>query len=1111
MRTLQSNQIDTADYYYFILNELLINKEAAPLERLLYLREYLNDFLKEFTASEEQFFSNDFARLVFLLDTKFSNKQLSYKIKQLYFYLRGLTKGRLSDDLEDELNESIYLFSEMVYHFTNSPQPQTISELKDDLKYKIINAPGKILPEDKIGFIRTVVISIDKENEALLLEAEDSENIVLFYPRKEWKILIQQCRIGTTLNLINVLKKDDAIHTSHSSLIVVDPDYLFDSTEIAEAFDYTGFNPYRLLLKRIKHHSGSIHLVTGHIINYLFDSLLINPSADFDEVYLDALKSRIMPVFSTVIDDSNNKVILREKASEQFKNLKKVAVSTSFEQVSIEPSFISPRFGFQGRMDLLTEQKDNDLVKDIYELKSGRPARIDERFSKDGAFIKTGTYINHFAQVTVYNMLLETCYPDRKGSSAILYSKDHEYPLRNVPNFKKMKQELIMARNQYLALEYKLAEGDNSIFKMLDADNFPKAPFWVRDDFSEFMEMFVNLSEFQRKYYLIWLKFTANELFAAKLGNGERNRGHSSLWLRSKESKEISGDLISGMKLVPDETDFEAMHLVFSYSYSSDSIAQFKKGDICIIYPDNPDSEFSPRRGRLIKCTIKEMSRDRITISLRNKMQYEIFADAGTEWILDFDSTDSAVKSMYKSISLFINSSDEKKNLILGLNEPQFDSVDYPVPEYLSDEKKEIYNSAMNALDYFLIQGPPGTGKTKYMLRALVEGIHKHTEENILLLAYTNRAVDEICDALKLIELSEETPFEFVRLGSKESSVHKEHLLSELVDSEDLNSLFRKVKRTRVFASTVSFAQTNSELFELKHFHTAIVDEAAQITECNLIGILAQVERFILIGDEKQLPAIVIQDNSKLIVEDEQLNDIDLKNLNVSLFERLISLAGRHERTSALALLNRQARMHADIMEFPNKFFYSDMLEVFNAAKQTIKETRFQAGDGYLSDMLSAQRFIYINTPAEHHSKYNIAEADRVCNLLNTIEIAYGDDFSDRTAGVISPFRMQCATIRKKMTDRQRDLVSVDTVERFQGSERDIIIISMAVNNAYLLSTAQSPVELDGRLIDRKLNVAVTRAKSHVVILGNESILRNSTIYSRLIDFCREKGAYLEL
>ena len=141
-------------------------------------------------------------------------------------------------------------------------------------------------------------------------------------------------------------------------------------------------------------------------------------------------------------------------------------------------------------------------------------------------------------------------------------------------------------------------------------------------------------------------------------------------------------------------------------------------------------------------------------------------------------------------------------------------------------------------------------------------------------------------------------------------------------------------------------------------------------------------------------------------------------------------------------------------------------------------------------------------------SKINKREAETVASLIHTLCQLYsrsGIPFSPcKQIGIIVPFRAQIAMIRKALAERHipdTADITIDTVERYQGSQRDIIIFSTTVSRPYQLSILSEPVMTDGREIDRKLNVALTRARKQFFMTGNETLLRNCTAYRKFLDF----------
>ena len=199
-----------------------------------------------------------------------------------------------------------------------------------------------------------------------------------------------------------------------------------------------------------------------------------------------------------------------------------------------------------------------------------------------------------------------------------------------------------------------------------------------------------------------------------------------------------------------------------------------------------------------------------------------------------------------------------------------------------------------------------------------------------MLLSYTNRAVDEICSKLN------EEGIEYIRLGGIFSCAeeYRDNLLSTKVEqSENLVSLKNTLTRTRVFVGTTTSLNSNIALFQLKQFTLAVIDEASQILEPHLIGLLSAhvngipaIRKFVLIGDHKQLPAVVQQTEDVSRVQDVLLNDIHLTNCRLSLFERLLKQYARNKNVTYM--LRKQGRMHHDIALFPNYTFYNNLLEV---------------------------------------------------------------------------------------------------------------------------------------------------------------------------------------
>ena len=196
----------------------------------------------------------------------------------------------------------------------------------------------------------------------------------------------------------------------------------------------------------------------------------------------------------------------------------------------------------------------------------------------------------------------------------------------------------------------------------------------------------------------------------------------------------------------------------------------------------------------------------------------------------------------------------------------------------------------------------------------------------------------------------------------------------------------------------------------------------------------------------------------------------------------------------ALDMLCRQGRMHPSVAWFPNQAFYGGRLEAVGLPHQ-------------LEEVEVPVLFIPSQRDTSSLSgKTNLHEAGMVADWAERVYHEYGEAFdAHRTLGIITPYRSQIATIRGALQAKGIPAlmdVSVDTVERYQGSERDVILYSFCVNHRYQLKFLPNLTEENGVLIDRKLNVALTRARKRLIAMGCVEILRQNPLYARFVDSC---------
>jgi DNA replication ATP-dependent helicase Dna2 len=397
------------------------------------------------------------------------------------------------------------------------------------------------------------------------------------------------------------------------------------------------------------------------------------------------------------------------------------------------------------------------------------------------------------------------------------------------------------------------------------------------------------------------------------------------------------------------------------------------------------------------------------------------------------------------------------------------------------------------------------------VLRDLAAWVLNQTADNLLLLAYTNRAVDEICEALDSI--GGDIRSQYLRIGAKFSTAERfrpQLLSTKIAGAANRADLRAVLDSHRIFVSTVASFSQNEGLLKLKKFQRLIVDEASQILEPQLIGLLTRFEHFILIGDHRQLPAVTTQRPETTTVHDNDLNGIGLCDLRDSYFERLYRRCMDQGWHWAYGQLDRQGRMHTEIMDFPNRHFYEGKLKTLSPEASHYQQLPLNyttpIADAALEESLVEKRVVFLGIPSEENlanPKISRAEAEltaRVVLLFKQLWSANGKEWHPaKTLGIITPWRAQIAQLRASLAAAglDPDEITIDTVERYQGGAREIIIVSTCVHSEYQLA---SLVNLSGEGVDRKMNVALTRAREHLILIGNEEILRKDERYSAFIE-----------
>ncbi|MBT8230518.1 MAG: AAA family ATPase, partial [Bacteroidia bacterium] len=843
----------------------------------------------------------------------------------------------------------------------------------------------------------------------------------------------------------------------------------------------------------------STPILIGNIVNYFFDELIHQPDLNYSEVIKDTF--RLAPEQFSCMDDKQLTECI-SKIRTHFNNLRNVVknelteTGITKEKAYLEPSFYSNEYGLYGRLDLY-HYNESDRQSDIVELKSGKLFRSNSY----------GLNENHYIQTLLYDLIIESVYKGKvKSNNYILYSYLDSQRLKYAPKVRSKQYTASILRNDIVILEHLLAKLDNDKYAFLldkmNPEDIPSEFTFVKRDSRQYFNAFQGLDALEKIYIRTFLAFISREYILSKTGEHgvHKLNGMASLWLDPIEEKIEKFSILNGLEINRNESAEDIPCLSLSYSEHSALLSKFRKGDICVLYPAK-GRRSDVLKHQIFKCTILNIDDTGIEIRLRARQKNHDVFKSNQYWNLESDFLDSSFNQLYYALYDFMIARPEYRKLVFGLKAPQSGEMSIkPETASLSSEQKLLLKKGIEAKDYFLLWGPPGTGKTSVMIRSYVDHYYRNTNDNILLLAYTNRAVDEICETISKV-----VGDKFIRIGSRYSTGEKYVNSLLRVRTEEIQNrkdLLHLIKNTRIFVSTISSIQGKRELFKLKRFDLTIIDEASQLLEPMLIGLLGRFSKFIMIGDHKQLPAVVTQKESRSKVESEQLQTkIGLTDCRISLFERMYKNCINKGWENAYGALSYQGRMHIDIQNFVSPVFYDGLLKPLTILERLSAVSVFKSRDK-IRRMLIKERMIFVNVPVDNSltSKTNKLEASIVARMVNEWKGIYKENeqnITESSIGVITPFRAQIAMIRSLLTNSEE--ITIDTVERYQGGARNQIIISLAVSRADMIDSISNYSE-EG--VDRKLNVALTRAREHLIILGSVNILKSNPVYSELINYC---------
>ncbi|XP_072321554.1 DNA replication ATP-dependent helicase/nuclease DNA2 [Eucyclogobius newberryi] len=796
------------------------------------------------------------------------------------------------------------------------------------------------------------------------------------------------------------------------------------------------------------------------------------------------------------------------------------ATVTITELSDIEDSVWSPRFGLKGKIDLTAQ------------VSIQRPRNASLRMSEMKTFpleLKTGkesNSIEHRSQVILYTLMSSERYNTETGF--LLYLKTGN--MHPVVAGHMDRRELVKLRNTLVhhihnnlekkddksnlcrlpeivsnrqTCQYCPQRRNCALYeRVVDGDSEP-LPEGVLRDFLDKETGHITVPHLT--YFSHWLLLCRLEAATMEFRNGRKN-----VWLLSPEEGEKKGSCIGNLQLSgPVEADGVHLHRFRkSCASSQGSGVGLASGDR-IVLSDQEGRFVGLATGYVcevssayVNCTLDRdvskfksvvfrMDSDEGVVGLSTHLTnlsklMENAADSGRlrELLIDFRAPE-----FIENLSSVLprEAKDTVANILKGLNKPQ----------------KQAMKKVLLSKDYTLIVGMPGTGKTTTIC-TLVRILHT-CGFSVLLTSYTHSAVDNILLKLKRFKVG------FLRLGQGQK-VHPDILpyteeKARKKGVQTLSDLEELYNKELVVATTCMGIK--HPIFSRRKFDFCIVDEASQISQPICLGPLFYAKRFVLVGDHQQLPPIVQNPEARCLGMDE------------SLFKRL-------ERNSeAVVQLNVQYRMNRQIMSLSNSLMYEGRLEcgseriacarvtlpfLFSVQSELSAHSRSHSQHDltWIRDALLPDNTVCFldcsMVPAfesvEQGGVSNKTEAE-VVHLLVSLLIKAGCKPSD--IGVIAPYRQQLKSISGLLYSSAFIGVEVNTVDKYQGRDKSVIVLS------FVRSTMEEG-NLGELLKDwRRLNVAITRAKHKLLMVGSASTLRRYEPVEKLLRHFQQENMMIKL
>ncbi|WP_313695527.1 AAA domain-containing protein [Halorarum halobium] len=854
----------------------------------------------------------------------------------------------------------------------------------------------------------------------------------------KWTHTAEHAAVGMELLLTEAERDDfgdrEGYTTSSESSVVLEPDFLVDVTDVRSWVQC----PRMYYLNKLSGIPLNYPVVKGTIVHEVFGDLLrgVDLEESIEEQVAEAgLELGLLGREREEVEDE-----VRRNAAAIEGWLNQGTLTPEEDDWRSEYTLISPTFGIKGRADALRRGMP-------VELKTGKNTNRDPRFQDK-------------IQAACYALLLE-----ERGVSAdtgtLLYTKNTALdrseasgdlsPAKEFSVGKGLLDFVVRTRNEIAAMEY-----DTSIPTGFEADAnceycFEQDTCMVvsgrLDQESKAGQIGTPLPAEEREYFDRFYRAIEEE-------RAETHAEYRKLWEQTPQGRAADDRALIDLDPV-DREELPGGRWRLRAEKDPEAVSKLREGDVALA------SDGDPTGGHSELCRIEELG-ESVVVTTDEPVDLRR---------LDVYPSEISVDRMLTALHDAVLKGDpDRKDVLFGRRDPEFGSGESTYVDN-NDAQNEAVNRALNAEDFALVHGPPGTGKTYTIARIVRAFVDRG--DRVLLSAFTNRAVDNALEALR------EQGFEgAVRYGT-ETGVRGDMQDVRLVRKGEPNDRAAELNSAPVVAATT--AACGSRAMREQAFDVALVDEASQLTEPGTLAAVNLADRFVLVGDHEQLPPVVRAENGEAFHASGTSGEGSgpRADLRRSLFQRLIE-----EHPDAGVMLDRQYRMSQRIQAFSSSEFYDGALRPATpeVAGQTLGEVGVDVGD--LPPELR-EGVSFVDPDGERAGNANPVEAERVAEIV-TEYVDAGVPRED--VGVIAPFRAQVAEIGRR-TD-----VTVDTVDRFQGSSEEVIVVSFVATGSLASPIFEDP---------RRVNVALTRAKKALCLVGDADALASEPFYERMLSWAR--------